>query len=357
MRTRREWVLKEAELPVNVTPGDSKLAEPEERARYARVFDQGLNVPTGFVLPVQRWNARTRQRSWISQRWPLRRGALFLKAGNSPVGFRLPLASLPYIPQSSYPFVVDQDPTEWRRALPSADEMAQKYRRGAYETDRQVLNQQLLGFTADVRTAVAVEPRDGRLHIFMPPVSYLEDYLELLAAIEASAADLDMPVHIEGYPPPLDWRLQVIRVAPDPGVIEVNVHPSDNWDELASISRQLYDMARRMPVGHGKIHDRRAPCRHRRRQPCRHRRRHAQQFAVPAPPRPAEKPGGVLAAPSRACPICSPACSSARPRRRRAWTRPGTTRSMNWRSRWPTRRAPARVMCRRGWWTGSTATC
>ena len=244
-----EWVLKEAELPVNVTPGDSKLAEPEERARYARVFDQGLNVPTGFVLPVQRWNARTRQRSWISQRWPLRRGALFLKAGDSPVGFRLPLASLPYVPQSSYPFVVDQDPTEWRRALPSADEMAQKYRRGAYETDRQVLNQQLLGFTSDVRTAVAVEPRDGRLHIFMPPVSYLEDYLELLAAIEASAADLDMPVHIEGYPPPLDWRLQVIRVAPDPGVIEVNVHPADNWDELASISRQLYDMARECRLG------------------------------------------------------------------------------------------------------------
>ena len=127
--------------------------------------------------------------------------------------------------------------------------MAQKYRRGAYETDRQVLNQQLLGFTADVRTAVAVEPRDGRLHIFMPPVSYLEDYLELLAAIEASAADLDMPVHIEGYPPPLDWRLQVIRVAPDPGVIEVNVHPADNWDELASISRQLYDMARECRLG------------------------------------------------------------------------------------------------------------
>ena len=107
----------------------------------------------------------------------------------------------------------------------------------------------MLGFTADVRTALAVEPREGRLHIFMPPVSYLEDYLELLAAIEASAADLDMPVHIEGYPPPLDWRLQVIRVAPDPGVIEVNVHPADNWDELAAISRQLYDMARECRLG------------------------------------------------------------------------------------------------------------
>jgi uncharacterized protein (DUF2126 family)/transglutaminase-like putative cysteine protease len=244
-----EWILKESELAVNVTPGDSKLAEPEERARFARVFNQGLNVPSGFVLPVQRWNAQTRQRSWISQKWPLRRGALYLKPGDSPVGFRLPLASLPYIPQSAYPFVVDQDPTEWRRALPSADDIAQKYQRGNYETDRQVLTQQLLGFSADVRTALAVEPRDGRLHVFMPPCGYLEDYLELLAAIEASAADLGLPVHIEGYPPPLDWRMQVIRIAPDPGVIEVNVHPSDNWDELAQITRNLYELARQSRLG------------------------------------------------------------------------------------------------------------
>ena len=244
-----EWLLKEADLPMNVTPGDPKLAEPEERARYARVFNQGLNIPSGYVLPVQRWNAFTKQRTWASQKWPLRRGAIFLKPGDSPVGFRLPLASLPYIPQSAYPFVVEQDPTEWRRSLPTADEIAQKYQRGNYETDRQALSQQLLGFQADVRTALSVEPRNGKLHIFMPPTAYLEDYLELLAAVEASAADLKMPVHIEGYPPPLDWRLQVIRVAPDPGVIEVNVHPADNWKDLTFISRELYEMARESRLG------------------------------------------------------------------------------------------------------------
>jgi uncharacterized protein (DUF2126 family) len=245
-----EWVLKEAELPVNVTPGDSKLAEPEERARYARVFDHGLNVPTGYILPVQRWNSAPRKHSWISQKWPLRRGALFLKPGDSPVGYRLPLASLPYVAPASYPFIVEQDVTSALPPLPGAAEIAQKFKRGARDdTERAEQTEQTIGSTNDVRTALAVEPRDGRLHVFMPPVSALEDYLELLAAVEHAAAELNLPVHIEGYAPPVDPRLQVIRVAPDPGVIEVNVHPADNWDELAHIYRTLYDLARQTRLG------------------------------------------------------------------------------------------------------------
>jgi len=245
-----EWLLKEAELPVNVTPGDSKLAEPEERARYARVFDRGLNTPSGYVLPVQRWNSQPNRRSWISQKWPLRRGALFLKPGDSPVGYRLPLASLPYVAPASYPFIVEQDVTAPLPPLPAASEIAQKFKRGARDgAERVEQNEQTIGFTADVRTALAIEPRDGRLHVFMPPVSALEDYLELLAAVEHAAAALNLPVHIEGYPPPVDPRLQVIRVAPDPGVIEVNVHPTDNWDELVAISRTLYEQARQCRLG------------------------------------------------------------------------------------------------------------
>ena len=241
--------MKEAELPVNVEPGDPKLADAEARARFARVFDRGLDKPSGYVLPVQRWNAEPRKKSWISQKWPLRRGALFLKPGDSPVGFRLPLASLPYVPPASYPYIVEADPTDPIGPLPDADQIAQKFSRSADAGEHEVQTEQILDDSGEVRTALAVEPREGRLHVFMPPTARLEDYLELLAAVEASAADLNLPVHIEGYPPPLDTRLDVIRVAPDPGVIEVNVHPAADWKTLAAIYRKTYELARETRLG------------------------------------------------------------------------------------------------------------
>jgi uncharacterized protein (DUF2126 family) len=104
-----------------------------------------------------------------------------------------------------------------------------------------------------VRTALSVEPRDGRLCVFMPPVERIEDYLELLAAAEAAAAKLGMPVHIEGYAPPQDPRMNVIRVAPDPGVIEVNIHPAASWDDCVATTQAVYDEARQVRLGADKF--------------------------------------------------------------------------------------------------------
>ncbi len=83
----------------------------------------------------------------------------------------------------------------------------------------------------------------------MPPTSRLEDYLDLVRAIELTAAQLAMPVVLEGYPPPSDWRLQSIKVTPDPGVIEVNIHPAATWAELEHNTVALYEEARFTRLG------------------------------------------------------------------------------------------------------------
>ena len=100
-----------------------------------------------------------------------------------------------------------------------------------------------------VRTALCVEPRNGRLHVFMPPVDRLEVFLDLTATIEQTCEELQLPIVIEGYLPPNDPRLQHIKVTPDPGVIEVNVHPANDWNELVDITTGVYEDARQSRLG------------------------------------------------------------------------------------------------------------
>ena len=272
-----EWILKEADLPLNVTPQDSKLKDPETRARIAKVFERGLEKPAGFVLPVQRWQSKATGPRWMSEKWKTRRGHLFLVPGDSPLGFRLPLGSLPHIPASNYPYINVQDPTIPRAPLPDYHErraavIAEIDRIAREESDapkvteereqpvsalreaertehQEIVEQYLDAGGGRVRTAIACEPRDGRLCLFMPPVEALEDYLELIAVAEATAKDLGLPLHIEGYTPPGDPRLNVIRVAPDPGVIEVNIHPATNWAECVEITMGVYEDARATRLG------------------------------------------------------------------------------------------------------------
>jgi uncharacterized protein (DUF2126 family)/transglutaminase-like putative cysteine protease len=239
---------QERKLPENLDAATNKLDDPMARARLAKVIERGLGKPAGYVLPLQRWNAADRSRRWVSESWSTRSGKLFLVPGDSPAGFRLPLPSLRYLEPVEYPYVFPGDPTAERPGLPEPNPQRQPFRRGQRAASGTAW-QKIVPQSPDgphrgyARAALAAEPRDGRLCVFMPPVPELEDYLDLVAAIEDSCAELSLSVHLEGYEPPKDSRLNVVKVTPDPGVIEVNVHPAAGWDEMVHITEGLYEDA------------------------------------------------------------------------------------------------------------------
>lgn len=260
-------VWKERRLPSNVDPEQAGLKDDEERARLAKILERGVGTIVGHVIPLQRgWS--TEGSIWVSGPWFLRSERLYLSPGDSPIGLRLPLDSLPWVSESDYPFIHELDPSAKRPVLPSPEALRQRYlrtntkeRRAAAESHRKGRSEAELkrealcedptrlprvGESAAwvVRTALCVEPRQGKLHVFMPPVETLEDYLELITAVEDTARQLGTPVAIEGYPPPKDHRLSVLKVTPDPGVIEVNMPPSASWDDLVDRTTALYEEAR-----------------------------------------------------------------------------------------------------------------
>ncbi|APZ91627.1 DUF2126 domain-containing protein [Fuerstiella marisgermanici] len=256
------YLVKEQRLPVNVSPADPKLKDAEERARMTAVFERGVGEPVGFVLPLKRPWWQSEHRSWQSGPWPKRPDKMFLLPGDSPIGLRLPLDTLPWIPASQMPVLRPPDPLFEREPLPTFDDRRQAFVKGEPDAvGRAGISQQQPSREEKenendevepdkvVRTALCVEPRNGRLHVFMPPVEILEDYLDLLTAIEATAEQLQMPVVVEGYLPPHDARLECLKVTPDPGVIEVNIHPSETWDDLVSITEGVYEEARLTRLG------------------------------------------------------------------------------------------------------------
>ncbi|HEX6766060.1 MAG TPA: transglutaminase family protein, partial [Polyangiaceae bacterium] len=243
------YMLRERKLPVNVDVLDSRVEDETERERIARVFERGLKSVVGHALPLR---ALGRGR-WQSGPWFLRREHLFLIPGDSPMGYRLPLDSLPWVAEGDYPYVIPRDPFAPRDPLPSRGALYERrVRQTPLEERRQGRATPPKPFESAaeiVRAAVCTEARNGILHVFLPPVEELDDYLDLVLGVEETAREIDVRVRIEGYTPPNDPRLVKFSVTPDPGVIEVNIHPSRSFHDLASVTTALYEEARQSRLG------------------------------------------------------------------------------------------------------------
>jgi uncharacterized protein (DUF2126 family)/transglutaminase-like putative cysteine protease len=303
------YLWRERRLPVNVDPFDARLDDEMERTRLLRVFDQGLEHKVGYALPIKReWSVGLSGPKWVTGPWFFRDERMYLFPGDSPMGYRLPLDSLPWVSKGDYPYTYEHDPFAVRGALPDAAALRSQY--GQHQVGGGMAQGGAVGIQGQTvtglggegrngewgslganpggtaaaagpttstsvdpsrapnrfesahwvtRSALCVEVRNpdrangpkveaegkggGVMYVFMPPLTSLDDYLDLLAAVEATATELGMSIVLEGYPPPRDARLKVLQVTPDPGVIEVNIHPAVNWDELVDHTEFLYQAA------------------------------------------------------------------------------------------------------------------
>ncbi|WP_334120025.1 transglutaminase family protein [Limnobacter sp.] len=229
------YMWRERKLPVNVDPFDSRLDDPLERKRLSKVFTEGLTGEVGYCLPIQAKNGQ-----WRTGRWFLRDERLYLTPGDSPMGYRLPLDSQPWVARKDLPFTIPADPF----ALSAPTRMALQKPSVKTSTTEDIAPVMKESATHIVRTALCVQVRNGHLYVFMPPLEKLDEYLELVSRIEDTAEALHQPVVIEGYPPPRDARMTALQVTPDPGVLEVNVQPSKTWGELLHLTTNLYEEAR-----------------------------------------------------------------------------------------------------------------
>ncbi len=241
---------EEQRWPENFDPLKLDLKAPDERRRVAKLIERGLGEAAGYVLPLKALPPAASSKfasRFRSSPWPLRREHLYLIPGDSPLGLRLPLASLPWVEPGDKEEEFERDPFEELSPLAETPAEAEAPRlkvdvpasppKASYDPHE------------IVHTALCAEVRDGVLCIFLPPVPLLEDFITLLTAIEATAADLKLPVRLEGYTPPNDPRMKEFRITPDPGVIEVNIHPAGSWQQLVDNTTRLYEEARLTRLG------------------------------------------------------------------------------------------------------------
>jgi len=243
------YLWREKRLPVNVDALQSKLKDPLERARFTRIFENDLGAAVGYALPIMH-KGRTKSAQWISGPWQFCTEQMYLVPGDSPMGLRMPLDSLPWAKKEDHSKSHERDPLAPLEALAEGADQTQTQGDVSLKTSSSQKQLQSGESAKDVvRTALCVEARKGHLYVFLPPCETIEAYLALVKAIEITASELKTPVVIEGYAPPFDARVDCFKITPDPGVIEVNVAPVKNWPALVEQTTDLYEDAHHSRLG------------------------------------------------------------------------------------------------------------
>ncbi len=177
--------------------------------------------PQGYVLPLLTVAdpERPERVYWTSCHWQPWQGEkpLTLLPGTGPVGIRLPLGDLP-------------EPAVWAvEAVPPLER----------PPVRPLGEAAPLAAPNSIRVALCVEVRQGTVHVYLPPIASARSFADVVMAVEVTAESLDMAVVLEGTPPPSRQGIQGFQITPDPGVIEVNIHPAASWSELVRIHQAL----------------------------------------------------------------------------------------------------------------------
>lgn len=292
---------QEQRLPANVDLKKESYRTDIDRKRLARIIEQGLQNPVGYILPLMYFRDADNSR-WLSGPWLTRTDRVNLIPGDSPMGYRLPLNTLVSISEEEKESYQPLCPTVARDSLPIPSELRVRYqlqhadethfasasddksfadphtdskRAPSFASASLLVQEKPHGHgvpeengsttapgeylevaassnssgSAAIPFALCVEVRNSTIHVFLPPTDRLEQYLEILAAVEDTAVEFNQPVIIEGYRPPKDHRIQHFSITPDPGVMEVNVQPAKSWDELKEITEGLYEDAYHSRLG------------------------------------------------------------------------------------------------------------
>ncbi|WP_235297381.1 transglutaminase family protein [Portibacter marinus] len=233
-----EW--SKANLPIDLEDFEK---ESLERQTLHSLLKKGIEQPEGAVIPLK-WNSDTH--TWVTCKWQFEREHLFLIPGNSQIGYRLPLDRISIKANATENIEVPADPLSDQEVLYTKDQFSEKI-------EDRLTRSSTYDNASVFKTAICAQVTNGNLHVFLPPLEEINGFLDLIYTIEYCASKLNMPVVIEGYQPPFNKDIQKLAVTPDPGVIEVNVHPAHSWSELLDIYNNLFDEARKVGLGTNKF--------------------------------------------------------------------------------------------------------